>query len=113
MSAYEPVKQAMAAGTPLDLICAACPWDRLCVKAPQMDAAEIDRRITEAEARGNAANGTDGAMTGALVTALIFAGKDTMGQMCPVLITRLRGREGRRISDCLREVMCQFGEVDR
>jgi hypothetical protein len=106
MSDYKPVKDALAAGTPPELVCAACPWDRLCITPPTMTAGDIDRQIKEAEAKDAARPGPEGKMpVGMLMTALVFAGKDTAAQLCPVFALKLRGPEGREVADTLRSSM--------
>lgn len=112
VSTYEPVKKAMAAGTPLELICASCPWDRLCVQPPAMSAADIDEYIEKAKAEDEARDpsGKNVGM-GTLMTTLMFAGKDSSGQMCPVFSARLKSPEGREIADAIRKTMRHLGEV--
>lgn len=102
MSDYRAVTEAMNAGTPPELICAACPWDRLCITPPYMTAAEVTRRIREAEQM----DAEKGEMSvGTLMTAIVFAGRDTAAQLCPVFALKLRGPEGRAVADTLRESM--------
>lgn len=103
---YEPVKKAMQAGTPLELICAACPWDRLCITPPSMTSADIEEAMNKAEAN-DARPGEKGARL--LMTALIMAGRDTQAQVCPVFAVRLKSPEGRQLADMIRSSM-QAGE---
>lgn len=111
MSTYESVKKAMAAGTPLELICASCLWDRLCVQPPKMSAAEIDEQIKQAERKDKELDPLGQKMpAGMLMTALMYAGKDSSGEMCPVFSTRLKSPEGRQIADALRQTMRTLGE---
>lgn len=108
MGTYDDVKKAMQAGTPPELICAACPWDRLCVQPPTMTAADIDRLINEAEAKDKARN-PNALPAGMLMTALTFAGKDSTGHMCPVFSMRLKA--DRSVADTIRAAMRGYGEV--
>lgn len=104
---YDQVKKAMAAGTPHDLICASCPWDRLCVTPPALTAADIEAAVADAATRDKSAarNGGEAMPAQTLMTAMIFAGRDTAGALCPVFATRLRGPEGRQVSDSIRSMM--------
>lgn len=103
---YEPVKKAMEAGTPPELICAACPWDRLCITPPSMTSGDVDRLIKEAEQKDMAKPGAEGRMpVSMLLTALTFAGKDTAAQLCPVFALKLRSPEGRQLADSIRAEM--------
>jgi hypothetical protein len=111
---YDQVKKSMQAGTPLELICAACPWDRLCITPPTMSAADIDAAITEAEQKDKAK--ADAGQTGMpvqmLLTAIVFGGKDMTGQLCPVFAARLRSPDGRGVADTIRTAMQRFGEPE-
>lgn len=106
MTDYMPVKDALAAGTPPELVCAACPWDRLCITPPTMTSGDIDRQIKEAEEKDSARPGAENKMPVAmLMTAIALGGKDTAAQLCPVFALKLRGPEGREIADTLRSSM--------
>jgi hypothetical protein len=106
MSDYTQVKKAMEAGTPPELICTACPWDRLCITPPSMTSGDIDRLVGEAEAKDAALPDREGKMpVGLLMTIMAFAGKDTAGQLCPVFALKLRGPEGRQVADSIRTAM--------
>lgn len=106
MSDYQPVKNAMEAGTPPELICASCPWDRLCITPPQMTGADVQRHIDKAK-REDAERDPEqrGMPMGTLMTTLLFAGKDTNAQLCPVFSLKLRSPEGRQVADMLRAEM--------
>lgn len=114
---YESVKNAMQAGTPLELICATCPWDRLCIAPPSMSSAEVKEKLAEAEAQDNAqaaSQGSTGMPMVSILTALTLGGRDTMAEICPVFATRLRSREGRQLADGIRSTMQAFAdEPDR
>lgn len=109
---YDAVEKELAAGTPPEMLCATCPWDRLCVKPPAMSRAEVDAQIEKAKAR-DAENDPDGkAMpVGMLMTTLVFAGRSTTGEMCPVFARRLRSPEGRHLADTIRASMQQWGDT--
>ena len=103
MSDYNSVKNAMQAGTPPELICAACPWDRLCITPPNMTGGDVEVQIKKAKVEDSARPDSKG--MGALLTALMFAGKDTAAQLCPVFALKLRSPEGRQVADTLRTAM--------
>jgi len=109
---YDAVKKSMSAGTPHELICAACPWDRLCIQPPSMTSAEVEQHMADAEAKdaAKATEGGQGMPMVTLMTALAYAGKDTAAQICPVFAVRLRGPEGRQIADGVRKSMREAGE---
>jgi hypothetical protein len=108
MSSYEPVKKAMAAGTPLELICASCPWDRLCVQPPTMTSAEVEQLIAAADAKDRARD-PNGLPAGLMMTTVMLAGKDGCGAMCPVFSARLRS--DRQVADGIRNAMRGYGEA--
>jgi hypothetical protein len=109
---YQAVQKALSGGTDPAMLCATCPWDRHCFSPPTMTSADIDARIAEgaamdeqkaAEAR---AMGRDaGMLTGTLLSALMFAGRDTSAQVCPVFALRLRSSGGRKIADAFKTLM--------
>ncbi len=98
-------------GTAPELICGTCPWDRLCVEPPSMSSREIDRAIHEAEVKDGARDPLGQKVpVQMLMTALIYAGKDLSGKLCPVFVARLRGPSGRRLADEMRATMQRWGE---
>ena len=110
MSDYQPVKKALEAGTDPVMICMTCPWDRNCVTPPSMTAQDIDQEIEKAalkdQAPADPAQQAQGRLPMAtLMTALIYGGKDTALQACPVLALRLRSGDGRKIAGTVRELM--------
>lgn len=108
---HEQAKRELEAGTPAEVICTMCPWDRLCVEPPQMSAQDIKRMADEAEQQDRARDPDGKKMpTGMLLTTLMFAGRDTSGRLCPVFATRLRGPDGRQLADSLRQTMRTWGE---
>lgn len=103
---YKAVRDAMAAGTPLDLICVACPWDRLCVRPPEMTQDDVRRHTADMEREAAAAGATGpGLITAKLAAIAIYGGRDTMGSMCPAFAARMQTGEGRRVADAIRAVM--------
>jgi hypothetical protein len=110
VDSYRPVVAAMAAGTPHDLICATCPWDRICIHPPAMTPDQVKKgvRDTVEHARRDGAAGRDLVMVE--VTALaINLGRDSMAVMCPVVAARLQSPEGRTVADAVRSVMRDVG----
>jgi hypothetical protein len=107
MTDYAPVTKALAEGADPAMLCATCPWDRNCVNPPAMTSGEVERQINEAVAKDEAAVRADPgkAPMGSLLTALVYAGKDTALQACPVLGVRLRSADGRRVADMVRSAM--------
>jgi hypothetical protein len=99
------------------MLCATCPWDRNCVTPPTITSGEVDQMIKDAAAQDRAslaaakANGEQGAMPVAtLMTAAIYAGKDTAMQACPVLAIRLRSSDGRKVAETVRSAMQSWEE---
>ena len=109
MTDYQPVTKALAEGADPAMLCTTCPWDRNCINPPSMTAAEIDARMNEASKKDEAAMAADPLgrtmPTGILLTAVMYAGKDTSMQACPVLGLRLRSGDGRKIADMMRTAM--------
>jgi hypothetical protein len=111
MADYTAVKKAMAAGTPPEIICAACPWDRLCITPPAVSTTDVDAMIAEAEAADRSRDPQGHRMpTTTLLTAMTMAGRDTMGDLCPVFALRLRAPEGRQLADKIRAAMREAAE---
>ncbi len=110
---HDQAKKELEAGTPPELVCAACPWDRLCVEPPKMTSAEVNRAIKDAEQRDVAKDPLKAQMPiQTLMTTITLAGRDTSGRLCPVFVLRLRSPAGRKIVDGLREQMRTFDEAD-
>ena len=114
MSDYKAVSDALASGADPAMLCATCPWDRNCVNPPMMTASDIDRQIADAAAKDKEmakADPSAGEMPfGAILATVIYAGKDTALQACPVLGIRLRSADGRRIADMVRSAMQSWEE---
>jgi len=108
---HEQAKKDLAQGIPAELICATCPWDRLCVEPPSMSSAEIERQLEEAKLIDQQ-NDPDGKRmpVGTLMTTLAFVGRDSSGRLCPVFALRLRGSDGRQIADSLKSTMQTWEE---
>jgi hypothetical protein len=108
---HQHAEKELAAGTPAELICATCPWDRLCVEPPNMSELDIKRQLNDAEQMDLKQDPDKSKMPMAtLMTALIFAGKDKTGKLCPVFALRLRGPDGRQCADAIRQTMRTWGE---
>jgi hypothetical protein len=108
MTDYKPVQDALASGAEPAMLCATCPWDRSCVTPPVMTRADIDSQIAEAAAADKRAMAEQGAgkmPVGSLLTALMFGGRDTAAQVCPVFALRLKSGAGRGIADSVRSLM--------
>lgn len=109
---YQPVQKALESGADPAMLCTTCPWDRPCITPPKMTSAEIEAQINDASTRDEeearrltAAGKTPGLPGQTLMTALIYAGKDTSASVCPVFALRLRSSAGRKIADSLRASM--------
>jgi hypothetical protein len=116
-SDYQPVQKALAGGGDPAMLCATCPWDRNCFSPPSMTSAEIDRHVAEA-ARKDEQQAQEARMmgrpavmpAGTLMAALVFAGKDTAAQVCPVFALRLRSSGGRKIADTFKGLMQEWDD---
>lgn len=104
MSAYQNVTEQLESGIAPDVLCATCPWDRLCVSPPSMSRQDVDSRI-KAEAEKDKARRPGEMPINTLLTALVVAGNATTGEQCPVFSLRLRGPDGRQIADAIRTHM--------
>lgn len=99
------------------MLCATCPWDRNCFSPPTMTQAEIDQHIAEAghaderrAAEAQAMGRDPGLPAGSLLTAILYAGKDTSVQVCPVFALRLRSSGGRKIADTFKNLMQEWDD---
>ncbi len=114
MSGYRAVTKALAEGADPAMLCATCPWDRNCINPPAMTSGEIEQQLAEARAKDEAARAAAPAgksmPAATLMTALVYAGRDTAMQACPVLGIRLRSGAGRRIADMMRAAMQSWEE---
>jgi hypothetical protein len=109
VSNYDAVERELAAGTQPEVLCATCPWDRLCVQPPAMTKADIQAKMAEAERRDKQQLGKELPL-GSLLTAMTFGGRDQAGRMCPVFVLTLRSPEGRKLADSVRQMMRGGGE---
>jgi len=114
MGSYIQVSDALSRGVEPALLCSACPWDRYCITPPEMTRAEVDAKIegsnrqAEAQmdkARAEGKEGGMGAIIDALMTSVIYGGKDTQATACPVFVARMRSSNGRVIVDRIKELM--------
>jgi hypothetical protein len=113
---YQAVQKALVSGTDPAMLCATCPWDRNCFSPPAMTSADVEQQIAEAHAKDEQAAaearamGRDVMPTMTLMTALIYAGKDTAAQVCPVFGLRLRSSGGRKIADAFKALMQEWDD---
>jgi hypothetical protein len=111
MSDYRRVQDALAKGAEPAMICATCPWDRLCISPPSMTREQIDDQVRQAAASDQKDKGTAqgdsgaGFPIGTILATLTLAGRDTMAEMCPVFALRLRTGTGRQIADDTKKAM--------
>jgi hypothetical protein len=105
MTNTNAIKDALKQGTEARLICMTCPWDRLCLTPPSMTAGDIDREIKTATTKATESNEKNDGLMASIFSTLIFAGKDTTGELCPVFVNRLHSSDGRKVADTLREMM--------
>jgi|SRR5579859_1298553 len=111
MSDYEAVKKALAAGADPAMLCTTCPWDRNCLTPPSMTAMDIDEQIQQAALKDRQPGGPpppegEGRFPVAtMMAALVYAGKDTAIQGCPVAVVRLRSGDGRKIAEMVKALM--------
>ena len=117
MTDYQPVQKALSSGSDPAMLCATCPWDRNCFSPPSMTSADVEERIAEAQkdderkAIEAKSMGRQAEMpAGTLLTALLFAGKDTSAQVCPVFGLRLRSSGGRKIADTFKSLMQEWDD---
>lgn len=100
------VSDQLKRGIQPELLCATCPWDRLCVTPPRMSPEEVAAKMAEAanKAQAPGANGSQ-VLGEIMVTALAYGGRASTAELCPVLALRMRGAEGRAVNDLVRERM--------
>ena len=117
MSDYQAVQKALSNGSDPVMLCATCPWDRNCVTPPTMTSADVEQQIEQAAAQDRAEaeqaqmSGRQAKMpVGSLMTALIYGGKDTSAQVCPVFALRLRSSGGRKIADTFKGLMQEWDD---
>ena len=113
MSDYSKVSDALAEGADPEMLCMTCPWDRFCITPPKMTRSEIEQAKDKAKQDDEAAaakaksegRGAGGLPVGVLISTLMFAGKDTAADMCPVLALRMRSEEGAELVATIRRQM--------
>ena len=111
-SDYSRVKDALKSGADPEMLCATCPWDRLCIEPPSMTEEDYKRQMDEATAKDDAklaeakARGEEGGMPiGTLLTAIVAGGRVDSATLCPVFSVKIRTSEGRVLSNLLKEHM--------
>lgn len=102
-ASYETVAQALARGDDPAMLCATCPWDRNCVNPPEMSTGDVRQKVEEMAQAARTA-GQDAGIA-VLAAAVIYAGRDTSLQACPVLAVRLRSGDGRKAAEAVRTLM--------
>lgn len=114
---YQAVQKALSSGSDPAMLCATCPWDRNCFSPPTMTSADIEAQMAEAAAKDKAEaerarmEFREAAMPAVtLMTAIIYAGKDTSAQVCPVFGLRLRSSGGRKIADTFKGLMQEWDD---
>ena len=101
MSNYRQVSEALDRGVEPEMICQTCPWDRLCINPPTMTRSEVRAKMPPED--GPTLDNK--AFTKTLIELMVFAGKDTQAEVCPVLAVRLRTSDGKGIADTIRTLM--------
>lgn len=98
------------------MLCSTCPWDRHCILPPSMTRAEIDaeqekmKREDEAKRRENPAEA--GLPVGLLLGTIMYAGKDTAAQVCPVFALRMRTADGEALARSIKGDQQAWAERD-
>ena len=109
MADYSQVTKALEAGVSPSDICSTCPWDRFCIVPPEMTKDDIHQRINGPEdeiADGEAdANKAVNQIMKTVFNTILFSGKDTQAQVCPVLVVRMKSSDGKRIADSMKDQM--------
>jgi len=107
VSDYAAVKGQLQQGIDPTLLCAACPWDRLCVTPPAMTTDEVSAKMSEVESPSPSASRSEGeqALAKLLFTAVAYGGRDTQATLCPVLAAEMRSPQGRELNEVLRAKM--------
>lgn len=112
MADYRAVADALKNGADPAMLCGTCPWDRYCISPPSMTTREVEAKQREAEekdkARAEEQRRTGQKVdlpVGALLTAVMYSGKDLDAKVCPVFSNRLRSSSGRDIVDSLKNQM--------
>lgn len=118
MPDYEQVQVALSNGIAPAMICSGCPWHRPCITPPEMTKSQVDQKLQESQQQiesglGHGIGDADdhaegrglGALMGTLMTTMFFSGKDLQATVCPVLVARMQGSDGRKIADNIRAQM--------
>jgi hypothetical protein len=94
------------------MLCATCPWDRNCISPPTMTSEEVKAKVDEAIAKEDQRVKADkragravGMPVEALMTTIVYAGRDLSARVCPVYALRLRSSGGRQLADSTRAAM--------
>jgi len=71
--------------------CKSCPWDQFCITPPEYTSEGVAKQIEQMK-QDAATKGVD-SIFAALMSSLIFSGRDKLCRACPVFIERLRESE--------------------
>jgi hypothetical protein len=106
VSDYERVKEELAAGTLPQMICAICPWHRPCITPPEMSQATMTKLMDQAKQADLRADPQQEQFPmGQLLATVLTVNKDITATMCPVLVQRIQGPDGRQLADVIRNLM--------
>ncbi len=105
----DPIREALKTGADPHMICATCPWDRTCIRPPEMTTGDVEEALDPDTIKGEAGEGEAFLYT-SIVKVMTFVGRDTAAPICPVVADRLRSSGGKRIADTLRELMTSWAD---
>jgi hypothetical protein len=91
-----------------------CPWDKFCIRPPQMTPEEVKKKLNEVgeeakkEGQEIEKEGKEkgGAVLGFILQGLFMVGKDTECQGCSVFIERLRN--DKIVIEKIKELMINY-----
>lgn len=106
---YADVRSQIKEGVPPEVICTTCPWSRPCMSPPDISSRQVTDAIRDMEREGRK-KGINPAQA-ILAAASVYGGRDSAAQLCPVLLVRFTGPDGRRIADGMRETMRNWQEA--
>lgn len=87
----------------IKLNCKMCSWDTYCVLPPDVDKGYIDEQIKESVEKDKETD--SGIGMGAIITTIMFAGKETMGRQCPIFTLQLKS--SRDFADRIKTIMAE------
>ncbi len=120
---YDKVAEALADGTPPELICGTCPWTRSCIEPPEMNQADLEQML-EAGVIGMATHSSMGEIledmpedlkaqlgdqapteVAQMVGRVMFGHKVNSAKVCPVLAQTLRESAGAEVATAIKNLM--------